>query len=97
MHGTGLVGDLLHLGLYLATIVIWMHLWLLCVFNATGSLKRLLGSHARLFSVLGVPVVALILFGGSFSVFGAEGMVYCLLVLGLGLPLITLMFLRWRT
>lgn len=97
MHGTGLAGDLLHLGLYLATIVIWMHLWLICVFNAKGPLKRFLGRHAQLISVLGVPATALVLFGGSFGIFGAEGRVYSLMVLGLGLPLITLMFLRWRT
>lgn len=97
MHGTRLVEDLLHLSLYLATIVIWMHLWLICVFNAKGSLKRFLGSHAQLISVLGVPALAMILLGGAFGIFGREGRVYSLLSLGLGFPVIALMFLRWRT
>lgn len=94
MHGYGLIRDLLHLSLYLVTIVIWMHLWLICIFNAKGSLKRFLGAHALMICALGVPALAAILFGGAFGIFGREGMVGSSIVLGLGFPMIALLFLR---
>ncbi|WP_397449833.1 hypothetical protein [Pseudomonas sp. NA-150] len=94
MHSNGLIRDLLHLSLYLTTIVIWMHLWLMCVFNANGSLKRFFGKHAMLICALGVPGLAAILFGGAFGIFGREGMPGSAVVFGLVFPLILLQLLR---
>ena len=94
MHGNGLIRDLLHLSLYLTTIVIWMHLWLMCVFNANGSLKRFFGEHAMTVCALGVPVLAAILFGGAYGIFGREGMPGSAMVFGLGFPLTLLVLLR---
>ncbi|MDB6049306.1 MAG: hypothetical protein JWR17_2052 [Pseudomonas sp.] len=94
MNGTGLIKDLLHLSLYLVTIVIWMHLWLICVFNATGPLKRFFGANALIICALGVPALAAILFGSAYGIFGREGMVGSLIVVGLGFPTVTLVLLR---
>ncbi|MGV8918713.1 MAG: hypothetical protein ACOH2R_13055 [Pseudomonas sp.] len=94
MHGNGLIRDLLHLGLYLTTIVIWMHLWLMCVFNANGSLKRFFGERALIICALGVPALAAFLFGGAFGIFGREGMPGSAIIFGLGFPLILLVLLR---
>lgn len=94
MNGSGLIKDLLHLSLYLVTIVIWMHLWLICIFNAKGPLKRFFGTHALVICALGVPMLAALLFGGAYGIFGREGMVGSLIVVGLGFPMVTLVLLR---
>lgn len=94
MNGSGLVKDLLHLSLYLITIVIWMHLWLICVFNAKGPLKQIFGSNALIVCALGVPVLAALLFGSAYGIFGREGMVGSLIVVGLGFPTGALVLLR---
>ncbi len=94
MHGSGLIRDLLHLSLYLVTIVIWMHLWLICVFNAQGPLKRFFGANALIICALGVPALAALLFGCAYGIFGREGIVGSLIVVGLGFPTVTLVFLR---
>lgn len=94
MNGTGLIKDLLHLSLYLVTIVIWMHLWLICVFNAKGPLKRYFGTNALIICALGVPALAALLFGCAYGIFGREGMVGSLIVVGLGFPMVSLILLR---
>ncbi|MDY7558952.1 hypothetical protein QN382_12620 [Pseudomonas sp. 10B1] len=94
MIGSGLIRDLLHLSLYLITIVIWMHLWLICVFNAKGPLKRFFGAHALIICALGVPALAALLFGCAYSLFGREGMIASLIIGGLGFPAATLLLLR---
>lgn len=86
MHGYGMSGDLLHLAFYLLTIVAWLYLWLVCLFNAKMSLKRKLGAHALLICALGVPSLATVMVGGAFLLFGLEYLLWSLLVVGVGIP-----------
>ena len=74
--------------------MLFRSLWLICVFNAKGPLKRFFGAHALIICVLGVPAVAALLFGCAYGIFGREGMVGSLVIVGLGFPIAALMFLR---
>lgn len=94
MHGYGMLGDLLHLALYLLTIGCWGLLWIVCVFNARGRLKTLLGSHALLICVFLFPVVAAACIAGPFVAFGIENMYWALSLSGVGLPLAALYLIR---
>jgi hypothetical protein len=86
MHGYGMSGDLLHLSLYLLTIVAWLYLWLVCVFGSVPFKKRL-GTHALLICALGVPSLATFMVGGAFLLFGLEYVLWSLMVVGVGMPL----------
>ncbi|MFJ5300395.1 hypothetical protein ACIQAL_28205 [Pseudomonas sp. NPDC088368] len=79
-------GDLLHLALYLLTIVAWLYLWLVCVFNARIPFKQKLGAHALLICALGIPSLATIMVGGAFLVFGLEYLLWSLMIVGVGVP-----------
>ncbi|MFK3795075.1 MULTISPECIES: hypothetical protein [unclassified Pseudomonas] len=81
-------GDLLHLAFYLLTIVAWLYLWLVCLFNAKMSLKRKLGTHALLICALGVPSLATVMVGGAFLLFGLEYLLWSLAVVGVGMPIV---------
>ena len=87
MHGYGMVGDLLHLALYLASIGFWALLWMVFIFNAKGRLKRLLGTRALLICVLLFPLLPATFIGGAVIAFGIEGIAWICGVLGIGLPL----------
>lgn len=87
MHGYGMVGDLVHLALYLISIGFWAFLWMLCIFHARGGLKKLLGAHALLICVLVFPVLPATFFGGALIAFGIEGIAWSLCIVGVGLPL----------
>jgi maltodextrin utilization protein YvdJ len=80
-------GDLLHIGLYMLTIVAWLYLWMICVFGDDVSLRQRLGAHALLICALGVPSLATLLVGGALLVFGLEYILWSLLVVGVGLPM----------
>lgn len=86
MHGYGMSGDLLHLSIYLLTIVAWLYLWLTCVFGASVPFSKKLGTHSLLICALGVPSLATFVVGGAFLLFGLEYIVWSLLVVGVGLP-----------
>lgn len=92
MHGYGMVGDLLHLALYLVSIGFWALLWMVCIFNAKGRLKKLLGTHALLICVVLFPVLPATFIGGALLAFGFEGVVWSLFMVGVGVPLAGL---RW--
>jgi hypothetical protein len=79
--------DLLHLCVYLLTIVAWMYLWLTCVFSANVPFKRKLGTHALLIFALGVPILATVMVGGAFLLFGLEYILWSLIVVGIGFPI----------
>jgi hypothetical protein len=87
MHGYGLSGDLLHMSLYLLTIVAWLYLWMICVFNSSVPLKKRLGTHALLICALGLPSMAAVLVFGALLVFGLEYIIWSLLLVGVGLPM----------
>ncbi|WP_221033385.1 hypothetical protein [Pseudomonas cichorii] len=89
-----MIGDLLHLILYLASIVFWALLWMVCVFNAQGRLKKLLGAHALLMCALLFPLLPITFVSGAFIAFGIEGIAWSLGVVGVGLPLVGLRFLQ---
>ena len=82
-------GDLLHLALYLLTIVAWLYLWLVCVFNARIPLKRKLGAHALLICALGIPSLATIMVGGALLLFGLEYLLWSLMIVGVGVPILS--------
>lgn len=86
MHGYGMVGDLLHLALYLLSIGFWAVFWLVCIFNAKGRLKRLLGAHALLICVLLFPLLPATFLGGVLIAFGIEGLIWSLCITGIGVP-----------
>lgn len=94
MHGYGMLGDLLHLALYLVSIGFWAILWLVCIFNAKGPLKKLLGAHALLMCVLIFPVLPAAFVGGALLAFGIEGIAWSMCVVGVGLPLAGLRFVQ---
>ncbi|WP_342653189.1 hypothetical protein [Pseudomonas sp. F3-2] len=79
-------GDLLHLSLYLATIVAWFYLWLVCMFNSRTSPGKKSGMRILLICALGVPGLATVLVGGAFLLFGLEYIVWSLMVVGVGVP-----------
>jgi hypothetical protein len=87
MHGYGMSGDLLHLALYLLTIVAWLYLWLICVFSDRIPLRKRLGTHALLICALGVPGLATFMVGGAFLLFGLEYILWSLMIVGLGVPI----------
>jgi len=87
MHGYGMVGDLLHLGLYLMTILFWVLFWMVCIFNARGRLKRLLGAHALAICTVLFPLLPATFIGGTLIAFGIEGLVWGLFISGIGLPI----------
>lgn len=87
MHGYGMVGDLLYLALYLASIGCWTFLWMVCIFNAKGRLKRFLGTHALLICVLLFPLLPATFIGGTLIAFGIEGLAWICGIVGIGLPL----------
>jgi hypothetical protein len=78
-------GDLLHLSLYLLTIVAWLYLWLVCVFGSVPFRKRL-GTHALLICAFGVPSLATFMVGGAFLLFGLEYLLWSLMIVGVGVP-----------
>lgn len=86
MHGYGMSGDLLHLALYLLTIVAWLYLWLICVFSPNVPFKRRLGTHALLICALGVPSLGTFMVGGAWLLFGLEYLGWSLVVVGVGVP-----------
>jgi hypothetical protein len=85
-----MVGDLLHLALYLLSIGTWALLWMVCIFNARGRLRKLLGTHALLICVLLFPVLPTALVVGALIAFGIEGIGWSLCIAGVGLPLLGL-------
>ena len=87
MHGCGLVGDLLHLALYLMTIAFWVLFWMVCIFNARGRLRSLLGAHALMICVLLFPMLPATFIGGALIAFGVEGLIWSLCITGIGLPI----------
>ena len=94
MHGYGMVGDLLHLALYLASIGFWSLLWMVCIFNAKGRLKKSLGPHALLICMLLFPLLPATFIGGAVIAFGIEAIAWICGVLGVGLPLAGLQLIR---
>ncbi|VVP93479.1 hypothetical protein PS918_03473 [Pseudomonas fluorescens] len=94
MHGYGMMGDLLHLALYLLSIGFWAVFWIVCIFNAKRRLKRLLGAHALLIGLLFFPVLPATVVGGALIAFGLEGLVWGLCIAGVGLPLAGLQLVR---
>jgi hypothetical protein len=90
MHGYGMVGDLLHLALYLVSIGVWILLWIVCIFNAKGRLKKLLGPHALLICIALFPVLPATFVGAALIAFGLEGVVWSMFIVGVGLPLVGL-------
>ncbi|WP_341520159.1 hypothetical protein AABC73_16890 [Pseudomonas sp. G.S.17] len=90
MHGYGMVGDLLHLALYLVSIGVWALLWIVCIFNAKGRLKKLLGPHALLICLALFPVLPAAFVGTALIAFGLESIVWSVFVAGVGLPLVGL-------
>jgi hypothetical protein len=82
-----MAGDLLHLCVYLLTIVAWLYLWLTCVFSAKVPFKRKLGTHALLILALGVPGLATVMVGGAFLLFGLEYILLSLMLVGVGFPI----------
>ncbi|AWY44161.1 hypothetical protein DKY63_31315 [Pseudomonas putida] len=94
MHGYGMVGDLLHLALYLLSIGFWAFFWIVCMFNAKRGLKRRLGAHALLIGLLFFPVLPATVVGGALIAFGIESLVWSLCIAGVGLPLAGLGFVR---
>jgi maltodextrin utilization protein YvdJ len=89
-----MLGDLLHLALYLIIIALWIYFWLLCMFSADVSLKRFLGAHAQLICALGIPAVAAGLVGAAIVYYGVNSVVWILSVAGVALPLLGLLVLR---
>ncbi len=87
MHGYGMVGDLLHLALYLVSIGFWTLLWMVCIFNAKGRLKKFLGTHALLICIVLFPVFPVTFVGGALIAFGLESIVWSIFIAGVGLPL----------
>lgn len=94
MHGYGMVGDLLHLALYLLSIGFWALFFIVCIFNAKYRLKRLLGAHALLIGLLFFPVLPATVVGGALIAFGIESLVWSLCIAGVGIPLAGLGFVR---
>jgi hypothetical protein len=94
MHGYGMAGDLLHLLVYLMTIVFWALFWIVCIFNSRGRLKRLLGAHALMICVVLFPVLPATFIGGTFIAFGIEGLVWGLCIFGIGLPIAGLQMIQ---
>jgi len=94
MHGYGMVGDLLYLALYLASIGCWTFLWMVCIFNANGRLKRFLGTHALLICILLFPLMPATFIGGALIAFGIEGLGWIGGIVGIGLPLAGLGLIR---
>ncbi|WP_322617585.1 hypothetical protein [Pseudomonas sp. BIC9C] len=94
MHGYGMVGDLLHLALYLLSIGIRAIFCIVCIFNTKRRLKRLLGAHALLIGLLFFPVLPATVVGGALIAFGIESLVWSLCIAGVGLPLAGLQFVR---
>lgn len=94
MHGYGMVGDLLYLALYLASIGCWTFLWMVCIFNAKGRLKRFLGTHALLICILLFPLMLATFIGGALIAFGIEGLGWIGGIVGIGLPLAGLGLIR---
>jgi maltodextrin utilization protein YvdJ len=89
-----MLGDLLHLALYLIIIALWIYFWLLCMFSADVSLKRFLGAHAQLICALGIPAVAAGLVGAAIVYYGVNSVVWILSVTGIAVPLLGLLVLR---
>ncbi|MFJ3485857.1 hypothetical protein ACIPL1_21055 [Pseudomonas sp. NPDC090202] len=87
-------GDLLHLGIYLLTIVAWLYLWLVCVFSSRIPFARRLGTHALLIVALGVPSLATVMVGGALLLFGLEYIVLSLTVVGAAVPLVSVGIVR---
>ncbi|SEF03274.1 hypothetical protein [Pseudomonas migulae] len=87
MHGYGMAGDLLHLAVYLMTIAFWALFWMVCIFNARGRLKRLLGAHALMICILFFPALPATFIGGALISFGIEGLIWSLCITGIGLPI----------
>ncbi len=94
MHGYGMMGDLLYLALYLMSIGFWAALWMVCIFNAKGRLKKLLGAHALLICVLLFPLLPATFMGGALLAFGIEGIVWSFSIFGVGVPLAGLGFVQ---
>ncbi|MGJ7517330.1 hypothetical protein ACSFE6_23755 [Pseudomonas baetica] len=94
MHGYGMIGDLIHLALYLMSIGFWALFWIVCIFNAKHRLKKRLGAHALLIGLLFFPVLPATLVGGALIAFGIESLVWSLCIVGVGLPLAGLQFVR---
>lgn len=94
MHGYGMAGDLLHMCVYLLTIVAWLYLWLTCVFSAKVPFKRKLGTHALLILALGVPGLATVMVGGAFLLFGLEYILLSLMLVGVGFPIASAQVVR---
>jgi hypothetical protein len=82
-----MVGDLLHLGLYLMSIVFWVLFWMVCIFNAGGRLKNLLGAQALMICFVLFPILPATFIGGTLIAFGIEGLVWGLCISGIGLPI----------
>lgn len=87
MHGYGMIGDLLHLALYLMSIGFWAVLWMVCIFNAKGRLRKFLGAHALLICILVFPVLPATFIGGALLAFGIEGIAWSFCIVGVGVPL----------
>ncbi|WP_150784489.1 hypothetical protein [Pseudomonas fluorescens] len=94
MYGYGMVGDLLHLALYLMAIGFWALFWMVCIFNAKGRLSKLLGAHALLICVVMFPVLPATLVGGALIAFGIEGLIWSLCITGIGVPLAGMQLVR---
>jgi hypothetical protein len=89
-----MAGDLLHMCVYLLTIVAWLYLWLTCVFSAKVPFKRKLGTHALLILALGVPGLATVMVGGAFLLFGLEYILLSLMLVGVGFPIASAQVVR---
>jgi hypothetical protein len=81
-------GDLMHLCIYLLTIVAWLYLWLVCVFGTRVPFGKRLGTHALLICALGVPSLATFMVGGALLLFGLEYILWSLLVVGCAVPMV---------
>lgn len=60
---------------------------MVCIFNAKGRLKRLLGTYALLICILLFPLLPAAMIGGGLIAFGFEGIAWICGILGIGLPL----------
>jgi len=87
MHGYGMIGDLFHLALYLMTIAFWALFWMVCIFNAKGRLKRILGAHALVICIVFFPLLPVTFVGGALIAFGIDSLILTLCITGIGLPI----------
>ncbi|MDE1165320.1 MAG: hypothetical protein PW845_07985 [Pseudomonas sp.] len=86
MHGNGLFGDLLHLGLYMVMIVAWTYLWLLCVFSPVGAYFKLLRFHPLMIPGVGIPAFAVLLTGDLMGVYDSTLLFWAQILLGVIVP-----------